>query len=393
MALLDQERLRVYPRILLVLYTLSVGGWWAAGTGLYDPAGKPIGGDFIAFFAAARMSLHGRAASVWSVAELHAEQVRILGPEVERLPYHYPPPGLLFMAPLGAAPYLVALGCWLVLGLALFGGACWLGVRDRADRGVWIMAALACPALLQNTIHGQTGALTAALMGAGLASVRTRPIVGGVVLGLLLFKPQYLPIVLLALLFGGRWRAVFGLVMGSTVCAALSLWLFGAESWRAFVENVPLVTKILMEGGVDLSKMPSAAAALLMLQVPPWVVQPVVMSLAVVCALVVAVAAWRRPPLRALVPVIVLATLLSTPFLFEYDLVVVTVGIGAWTLDGLERGWWRGERALLVLLYLTPVLTTPIAMATSLQLGPVILAVALGFALRRALVRGAAPLG
>ena len=71
-----------------------------------------------------------------------------------------------------------------------------------------LLLAVAFPAVLVNLGHGQNGFLTAALLGGALAMLDRRPIVAGILFGLLAYKPQFglmIPLVL----GGGRALARF----------------------------------------------------------------------------------------------------------------------------------------------------------------------------------------
>ena len=54
---------------------------------------------------------------------------------------------------------------------------------------LWLQLALAFPAVLVNIGHGQNGLLTAPLIGGALAVLDRRPIVAGILIGLLAYKP------------------------------------------------------------------------------------------------------------------------------------------------------------------------------------------------------------
>ena len=65
----------------------------------------------------------------------------------------------------------------------------------------WLLLALAFPAVLINIGHGQNGFLTAALLGGALVVLDRRPLVAGILIGLLVYKPQFglmIPLALLA---------------------------------------------------------------------------------------------------------------------------------------------------------------------------------------------------
>ena len=79
-----------------------------------------------------------------------------------------------------------------------------------AGRGDILLLALAFPAVLVNLGHGQNGFLTAALLGGALVVLDRRPIVAGILFGLLVYKPQFGLMIPLALVAGGHWRTVCG---------------------------------------------------------------------------------------------------------------------------------------------------------------------------------------
>jgi alpha-1,2-mannosyltransferase len=60
-AWLDAERARAYKLILLAITALGCIGWIALSAGGLDREGKPIGTDFVGFYAASRLALDGRA--------------------------------------------------------------------------------------------------------------------------------------------------------------------------------------------------------------------------------------------------------------------------------------------------------------------------------------------
>ena len=64
------------------------------------------------------------------------------------------------------------------------------------------MLALAFPATFINLFHGQNGFLNAALLGAALLALDRRPVVAGILFGLLSYKPHLGLLVPLALLAG-----------------------------------------------------------------------------------------------------------------------------------------------------------------------------------------------
>ena len=134
----------------------------------------------------------------------------------------YPPTFLMISALLALVPYVAALLIWVAVTMPAYVAVIW-GIVGRPEAA---LAALAFPATLWNLWGGQTGFLTASLVGATLLFAESRPVLAGACLGLLTVKPHLgllFPIVLIAT---GRWR-----VVGAATVAALSL---AAVSWLAF---------------------------------------------------------------------------------------------------------------------------------------------------------------
>src|SRR5262249_58736086 len=112
--------------------------------------------------------------------------------------------------PLAALPYLPAFVAFEAVTLVL----CLIVVREIfADRS-WsaIFPVLAFPAVFWALGLGQNSFLTASLFGAGTLWIDRRPIVAGVCLGALCYKPHFALLVPLALLAGGHWRALATMV-------------------------------------------------------------------------------------------------------------------------------------------------------------------------------------
>jgi hypothetical protein len=76
----------------------------------------------------------------------------------------------------------------------------------------WPMAAcvvMAAPAVMINLVSGQNGAFSAAILAGGLMLLDRRPVLAGLLLGLLCYKPQLAVLVQVALVASGRWRTAF----------------------------------------------------------------------------------------------------------------------------------------------------------------------------------------
>ncbi|MCB9761096.1 MAG: DUF2029 domain-containing protein [Alphaproteobacteria bacterium] len=379
-ALLDRERLTVYPRIFAALYLLIGGGWLLSGPGLLDRGGKPLGGDFITFYAASELVLSGAPDAVFDLERLHAVEQAVIGVPIDRFAWHYPPTALLLVAPLAALPFVAALGIVTLVSLAIY-----VATLRGVDKGPLLLGlALAFPGLFQNLIHGQNGCLSLALLGGGLLLLERRPGVAGVLLGLLSMKPHLTPMVGLALLAGRQWRALGAMAATALGLAGVSAAALGPAPWQAFVDNLPFAQAVLYEGGVAWEKMPTASAAALLLGAPP-VAAKAAQAVVTLGAAGAVAWLWARPcphDLRA--AGLTLAVLLATPFAFEYDLAILAFPLALLGVAGARAGWQRGDVAALIAGYALPFLAPALAGLTRLQVGPLVLAALLACALRRA---------
>src|SRR6185312_14697841 len=134
--------------------------------------------------------------------------------------------------------------------LAATGALYWRMARAWLGQRLGVMPILAFPAVLTNVGHGQNGFLSAALFGAGALWLERRPILAGLALGALAYKPHLGLMIPFALAIAGRWKT------------------FAAAAWAAFLADSGLARAALEQGLVGDAKMQSAFAAVRLLGGP-----------------------------------------------------------------------------------------------------------------------------
>jgi hypothetical protein len=393
-AWLDAERARVYPRILLAVTCVVVVGLILVSPGGVDPQGRPIGTDFLSFWAASKLALSGRATLAYDV-EAHdlAQRSVIAGQPDSVTPFVYPPMFLLVCLPLAAAPYFVALTAWM----AATGYACWRTVRAMlAEAGPGLTAPiLAFPGVLQNLGYGQNAFLTTALFGSAALTLDRRPVLAGVFVGCLAIKPHLGLLIPLALLAGGRWKTIAA--AGCTVAAfsGAALLVLGAGAWGAFLGASRIARMVLEQPwrpgmspeGWTPAMMSSVFAAVRLMHGGLWLAYGVQASTALVAGAVV-VRVARGSDGLALGATLVCATCLASPYLFDYDLMLLAIPL-AWILrDARRTGFRPWEKSLLLAAFLLPMASRVIATRLGLPIGPPILMSLLLIVARRALPSG-----
>ena len=386
---LNGPRARAWRNILLAMTCLEALVWVLFSRDGVDPTGKPLGTDFLSFYAASKLALGGDPASVYRV-ELHrAAQISVFGRDLGYAAYFYPPPFLLVCAPLAVLPYFAALAAWL----ATTGAAFVASLRGWLDRRLGWSTVAAFPAVLINIGHGQNAFLSAALFGAGAAWLESRPILAGMAFGLVAFKPHLGLILPLAFAARGRWKVFIAAALTVTAFAAISLAAFGPDTWRGFLAGSALARATLEHGLVDPGKMVSAFAAVRVLGGSVGVAYAVqaLVTLAVAAALVVALR--RRPDARLEGALIIVACLLASPFLLDYDLALLAFPLAWLAKEGMRDGFRPVEKVALLLGFLLPLVARIFSLFAHLPLAPAVLLALFALILRRAPMADAGRLG
>ena len=235
---------------------------------------------------------------------------------------------------------------------------------------MWLLLALAFPAVLINIGHGQNGFLTAALLGGALVALDRRPLLAGILFGLLVYKPQYGLLLPIALGISGRWKC-FGAAAATVAVLTIATTLtFGASVWGAFLDSTHFTRTVVLEAGnTGWYKIQSVFAWARMWGAPiplAYLVQGITtVTLATALAWL-----WRGAapyPLKA--AALCLATILATPYSFDYDMMLLAPAIAFLAVDGFVRGFGPWEKTLLAALWLVPLIARSVAHVTLVPLG------------------------
>ena len=282
---------------------------------LTDP--KPV--DFLSFWAAGRMVAEGAGAQIYDI-EAHRAVERSVS-AVGILPFPYPPPFALMLAPFGLLPFGLAFAAWVALtgGFYVWAARPWM--QDRI--------ALAQPSVLVNGFIGQNAFLTSGFFLAGLHLLRTRPTMAGAVLGLLVIKPQLAVMLPVAMIAGRHWQAIAGGALSAFVVLLVGLVTLGGKFYTAFFEMLSTYTGFVTQSRWPWRELASVYALLRYFGVAAGIAMSIHVAVAAVAALMVW-HSWRqdRPGKEA---VLAAATLLGTPYLLTYDGVLLGLPV-AWLL-------------------------------------------------------------
>jgi hypothetical protein len=315
--------------------------WW-----IFDEHGLGIPTDFVNVWSAGRLVLDGHAAQAWDWDIQKQVQIAVLGQSYPgNFAWHYPPPFLFVANLLAHFPYAIAFVGWAAASFMPYLAV----VRGIVGRPFGLLLAAAFPVVLTNTLVGQNGFLTASLIGGTLYLLPVRPILAGVCLGLLSYKPQYGLLFPLVLIAASQWT-VFVTAALVAIAMAFASWLaFGSESWQAFFHWMPMFSQaFLTEGRAPWWKLQSLFALIRYFggtEQVAWIFQWILTaSVAVMLALM-----WRsRTNYSLKAAALAAGTLLTTPYLFMYDMMVLAIAVAFLVRIGLKSGFRRYELPALV---------------------------------------------
>jgi hypothetical protein len=380
---LTSARAGGYSLILLGICAIAISGWIAVSDGLIDRNGKPIGTDFSNVYAAGTLTWQGRPAEAYEPARQHAaEQAVFGGRDVPFYGWHYPPFFFAVAVVVAALPYAWGLALWLAASFAAYLAV----MRAILSRPETLLIAAAFPAVFVNIGHGQNGFLTAALLGGALHLIDRRPWIAGVLIGCLAYKPQFGVLIPVALLAGGRWSTIG--VAAATVAAlfALSFLMLGGGVWHAFAGSMNFTqTVVLEQGGTGWEKIQSVFSAVRMWGAGVHTAYAVQLALALMLAASLAWLWQSDAAFELKASALATGSLLATPYVLDYDLVVLAVAIAFSVRHGLRRGFRDYEISLLATAWIVPLLSRGVAGVTGLPLGLLVLLAVYVFTLRRAL--------
>jgi alpha-1,2-mannosyltransferase len=379
---LTQERIRIVAFAVLIASAAGFLYLVLTAHGGIDVQGRPIGTDFSDVYAAGSYVAEGRAEAPFDLARQYAREQAIFGEATPFYGWHYPPYFLFVAGALAKLPYGLALALWqaVTLGLYLLAIRTILVLpslstvtetpsRSQADR-LWLLLALAFPAVLINVGHGQNGFLTAALFGGALAVLDRRPVIAGILLGFLVYKPQFGLLIPIALAAGSYWRAIAAAAATVAVVTLATTFAFGPHVWAAFLASTHFTRTVALEqGDTGWYKIQSVFAWARM-----WGASiPVAYALQGAIAVALAAALiwlWRgAAPYALKAAALCLAAILATPYSFDYDMMVLAPAIAFLAADGLNRGFGPWEKTILAALWLVPLVARTVAEVSLVPLG------------------------
>ena len=338
-AWLDRGRISGYAKILLVT--------WAAFLVVGHVQTWGHGSDLLAFWSAAHFVLSGKPSAVYDAATLTAHQAALGFPGSH--PFLNPPPFLALVAPLGLLSYPAALILWTLASYAAFA----LAIRWLPKTAYWPV--LAFPGGLLSAMAGQNGLLTTALIAGSVGLLPRRKLAAGVLIGLMVIKPQLVLLAPFAFAAGREWRAFAAAAVTAVLALGLSIAVLGWDTMQAFLAGSDFSASLF--GRPELLPKIKSVFALVIQAGGPASLATAAQVVAAAFAIWAIWQVWSRsddPLERA--AILGAATPLSTPYLLLYDVVFLAFPIAWLAAVGIRAGFRPWERLTLMAAYLLPLL-------------------------------------
>lgn len=312
----DRRALLILLAELCLYNGLYLVRWWPTSP-------QPGFGDFFGLWSFGKFAALAGAGIYDPFALINYQQTLMSTLDGGGFPYPYPPTFLLALIPLGMMALPPAYLCWIGITFALYGWA----TLGREWRWLLGLALLAAPTTLISVITGQNGFLSAALLIGGLRLVPSRPVIAGVLLGLLAYKPQFVLLMPVVLLASQSWRTIGAAVATTLLIVIVTSAALDWSIWLQWIKGFPTYQALLQDnqGSLD-HMMPTVIAGVHAIGSPAAVGH----ALQLILSGVVAVLAWRacrRGITDRTIALVAIGSVIVTPYAMIYDLPMVAAGL------------------------------------------------------------------
>jgi hypothetical protein len=207
--------------------------------------GRPLGGDFVQFYAAGQVLNQQEPARIFDPKYFSALQHQILPsmPATQWLIFGNPPCIAALFRPLARLTYKQAYCIWLLFSAALYAAGLVILLRGRWDdqkRTTALLLALSTPMFtLETWIGGQVSVLGFFIFAVAVRCFEEQKYFwAGLALGLAAYKPSLLAIPAVMFLAAGCWRVLAGITIGASLVIAACFAAAGVEGVKLWLATL-----------------------------------------------------------------------------------------------------------------------------------------------------------
>jgi hypothetical protein len=364
---LTRDRVRAAGTLLL-LATWAIYGYVVSNPGLRDRAGNLKGADFVLWYTLGDFGRRGDVADLYRGEEFLQQRQFALVPEStgDYFVCLYPPQVTALFAPFAGLPYPHAFVLWSALGVLVYAAcvtAVWRTCPNlRPFAGTVAVCAAAYPGFFEQVAHGQCAIVSLACVTlAYLALHAGRPVLAGVAVGALAFKPTLAATAVAVFVLAGEWRLLLGVAIGVAAQYGVATVAYGPDVIVAWFRAMLTLGDAVSRQTPKLYNMHCLRAFWSLLVPWPDVAKGLYLASAAGTVLL-AWQAWRRnADVGVKFAAVLLATVLVSPHLYVYDLLILAPALAVLA----DRS--AVPRLYVLLCYALPLLG-PLANVTRVQL-------------------------
>jgi Glycosyltransferase family 87 len=326
----SRRRRHIYLAAMALVYVGTIAFTAARIAGSRDASWRSGIVDFHDFYLVAHLVSSGGVDSAYSLARLVELQRAMFG-DTGMMPWAYPPQFDLLLWPLAQLPI------WLAYALFAFSTfvAYTLTIRRLAPGRLATLLMLIGPTTIVTLRCGQNGFLTGALIGMSAIGLLERRGWAGAPLGFMIIKPHLAIAFALHVLLTRRWNVVLIAALVVLLTSALATAALGPGVWAAFLHGAEEASSLLERGLYPNFRMVSSYALIRSLGFSAFAGSVAQLMIAAVAVLATCFAMIRFSQRQA-IGVAAIASVMISPYAYDYDLPVFAVGI-AILLDDLIR--------------------------------------------------------
>lgn len=383
---MSARRLAIPPIILAIGAIAAIYGWAVVLVTPGNPGSiglnlNALGTDYMPLYGAAQQVLGGHFDGLYDgdrlTAHLNDAFASWLSAPLAYRPWVYPPSYLFVMLPFAAVPFAASYAAFQLATAALLGVALWFAVGRDTARPLVVAAALLGPAAAISVGLGQNAFLAVALLVAGLRLLPRRPVLAGIVLGLLTLKPQNWILVPLALAAARDWRALVASIATGALLVCGAAAAFGGDLWRQWLGAAQLGYEVARLGGL----WDDSIYACLLAAGASSTLAGVAQFAGSTLAAGVAYLAFRLPLSRdRKIAVLLAATVVAAPHSSLADLVLPATAAALWLGEAVEEGAPLAQWTLALAVWLAALVNPPLVSPVG-RLTPVLLLAFIAFLL------------
>lgn len=379
---LTLNRLIIYARIFTAANMAGLGfailraHGWLVGRELH------LTTEFMSFFAAGRMVNAGQAVAVYlppvvpgyvhsnaiPAAFQAVQQLTSGDPAIHILGFFYPPVFWLVCAPLAHLGFYQADAIWVGAGLIAY----IMLIRQLAGSWRYIWLLLGYVPVLKNAAVGENAFISACLIGFGLLSLRTRPVLAGMLFGALCYKPHFLLPIGILLLAGQHWRSLISMGTTASLLCALAGMLFGWQSWVDYFRIVvPHAEYMFAHQGFSYGLQVTPFSSVRMLG-GSIVLSNLVQAITALFAALAIIAACRRAAPDIQAAIVTASFPLIASVMLDYDLCITGLAILFLYRAAKTSGFLPYEKTMMAAMFVLPYVILYLRTQLHIPLDPLI---------------------